>query len=519
MKSCVQSKIFEGIDIFRWSEDALGDTAIGPRNALEAQLIVQSRMGGPQKEIDYANKLLLAMKDSSGAHTEGREITFGVELLRAMGPQGDSSNYYRPYFKDLAQTLRKLRDTRGVSNPRIMLQEANLLREWAMSEDKTSPLSAEIDAALASAEDVVKQAIELLGTNKNRHLRNSLFNELTASLAARARRDASNPQEALQFFSEAQGALRQARRQDPDSYYPVDILAWFTKDMIKAGMLNDLAQTELLADVLAAFQTAESMELDIEQKVLLQSRRMDIGNLLQWHEMEETAFKALEEAGSTAGFYLRALRLSGLPKSAENMNEVNHGKIEKALQFLQGNYEKISHDARCLDLIFDLWWIANTGSKIFSSERLTVAFDADQWSRCLSILEDIDRAGDSQRPLTVAFFRGLALFHLDRLEGATQTFKELDRESERTMGRRRIVRSYIASTSIGKPRKFHGTAAWASSEGNRGAVHVEELRRLVDFRPRDFGRAEIEKGASLGEFHIAFNFVGAIADPLTMYKR
>src|ERR1019366_6848847 len=209
-------------------------------NALEAQLIVQSRMGGPQNEIDYASMLLLAMKDSGGGSTEGREITFGVDLLRAMGPQGESSSYYRPYFKDLAQTLRKLRDTRGVSNPRIMLQEANLLREWAMSEDKTSPESSEIDAALASAEDVVKQAIELLGTNKNRHLRNSLFNELTASLAARARRHTSNPQEALQFFSEAQGALQQARRQDPDSYYPVDILAWFTKDMIKTGMLDDL---------------------------------------------------------------------------------------------------------------------------------------------------------------------------------------------------------------------------------------------------------------------------------------
>jgi hypothetical protein len=512
-------KVFEGIDIFRWSEDIQGNIEIGPRNALEAQLIVQSRMGGPQNEIQYANSLLLALKDSGGGSTEGREITFGVDLVRAMGPQGDSGFYYSPFFKDLAQTLRMLRETRGVNNPRIMLQEANLLREWAMLKEKTSSGSVDIEPALAAAEGVVKQALDLLGATKNRHLKNSLFNELTATLAARARLHTTDPTEALHFFSEAQGALKQARRQDPDSYYPVDILAWFTKDMLKAGVLDDRAQTELLADALAAFQTAESMELDIEQKVLLQSRRMDIAALLQWHEMEESAFRALEEAGSTAGFYLRALKLSGLPKSADNLNAANHEKIQKAMHFLQGNYAKVSQDARCLDLLFDLWWISNTGRKIFSSERVTVAFGSDLWSQCLAILEDIDRTGDSQRPLTVAFFRGLAHFHLNQLEAATQTFKELDRESERTMGRRRIVRSYIASTPEGQPRKFHGTVAWASSEGNRGAVHVEELRRSVDFIPRDFGRAEIEKGASLGEFHIAFNFVGPLADPVTMHKR
>ena len=513
-------KVFKGIDIFRWSEDSVGNIEIGPRNALEAQLIVHSRMGGPQYEIDYARALLLELKDSSAGGGESREITFGVDLLRALGPQGDNSTYFRPYFRDLAQILKELRTSRGVSNPRLMLQEVNLLREWAMAEDKIKPENAEIDIALADAESVVKEAIEILGAHsRNRALKNSLFNELTAGLAARARRHTSDPAEAKRFFEEAQVALRQARRQDPDSYYPVDILAWFTKDMIRASVLDEIAQAELVADALAAFQTAESMELAIEQRILLQSRRMELGSLIQWRDLEEDAFRALEASGSTAGYYLRALRMSGLPKSADNLTAVNDEKIRGALDFLREHHSKIVHDARCLDLMFDLWWTANAGARVFSGERVALPFQSAQWHECLTLLEDIERTGDSQRPLSVSYFRGLALFHLDMLEGAAHTFKELDKESERSMGRRRIVRSYVASTPQGLPRKFHGTVAWAASDSNRGAVHVEELRRPIDFRPRDFGKAEIEPRSSLGEFHIAFNFVGPIADPVTLFKR
>jgi hypothetical protein len=340
--------VFRGIDIFRWSEDPVGNIDIGPRNALEAQLIVQARMGGPQYEIEYGKKLLLELKDSTSSATESREITFGVELLRALGPQGDSSNYYRPYFRDLARVLQDLRSTRGVNNPRLMLQEANLLREWAMADDNVNTDNKEIDIALSDAEAVVKQALDLLGSSRNRFLRNSLFNELTASLATRARRHISDPPEARRFFSEAQASLKQARRQDPDTYYPVDILAWFTKDMIRASVLDSIAQTELLTDAIAAFQTAESMELDAEQKIRLQSRRMEIGSLVHWPELEDDAFKALEAAGSTAGYYLRALKMSGFPKSAENLTSVNHEKIESALSFLRQHQSKIAQDARCL---------------------------------------------------------------------------------------------------------------------------------------------------------------------------
>jgi len=511
-------RLFEGVDIFRWYEDSVGNIDLGPRNPLEAELIVMARLGGPHTEIEYAKRLIFNVKDS-GEFGDGREVTFAVELLYSIGPQGDHGNYFEPYFKDLADTLGDLRRQRDIQNPRLMLQEANLLREWAVLRDRQESSDSRIDDALATAEQVVRSAIELLPNNRSRKLRNSLFNELTATLATRASRHTSDPLRVKQYFAEAQAALRQARLQDPDSYYPVDILAWFAKNIIKADILDSLARNELLADVLAAFQTAESFELDTGQQVRFQSRRMEIGALVNWRDIEEDAFTALEASGSTAGYYLRALRASGLHDSANTAPGDRLSYLEDAFKYLHAHYDRIKGDARCLDLLFDLWWMIHSGSRLFSGERIPLPFSNENWVEGLAMIEAIERTGETQRPLTIAYLRGICLFHLGSIEMAHQTFVELDRESERIMGRRRIIRSYLASTPQGLPRLFHGTVAWVDDQGNKGKVHVEELRRLLDFRPRDFGKAEVQAGSSLGEFHVAFNFVGPIADPTTFFKR
>lgn len=48
---------------------------------------------------------------------------------------------------------------------------------------------------------------------------------------------------------------------------------------------------------------------------------------------------------------------------------------------------------------------------------------------------------------------------------------------------------------------------------------MSALRNEIDFRPYEFGIQEPRPGVSLGEFHIAFNFRGPIADPAIFYKR
>jgi hypothetical protein len=112
------------------------------------------------------------------------------------------------------------------------------------------------------------------------------------------------------------------------------------------------------------------------------------------------------------------------------------------------------------------------------------------------------------------YLSGIASFHLGRLEDAYEQFRELEREADRVSGRRRVIRSYLASQADGHPRVFHGTVAWVDEERNRGELYVEELRRNVRFFPLDFNRPGIQAREAIGRFHIAFNFLGPIADPI-----
>jgi hypothetical protein len=97
-------------------------------------------------------------------------------------------------------------------------------------------------------------------------------------------------------------------------------------------------------------------------------------------------------------------------------------------------------------------------------------------------------------------------------------FRDVERESDKVRGRRRIIRSYLASTSTGQPQKFHGDVRWVASSSARGEVYVEEIRHRILFLPQDFRRPDIAPGDTLGEFHIAFNFLGPIADPVGYYR-
>jgi hypothetical protein len=388
-------KLFDGIDIIRWYEDEVGNIEVGPRNALEARLIVDSRLGGPSTEVEFIKRLLLEIHDQSGITTDGREVTFGVELLRAIGPKGESDEYFRPYLKDVADALRQLRQERGIQNPRVMLQEANLLREWAVGRARIDSADARIDDALADVETVVKAAFEILGPDKkHRALRTFLSNELTASLATQALRHTANAMELRKFYNEANAALRQARMQDADSYYPIDILAWFARTMIKEKVLDPVAESELLADVLSSFQTAESIELEVDQQLMLQRRRMQIAEVANLEELEEEAFASLEAKGSLAGYYLRALRISGLPETANSASPESRKNLSKALNYLRSHKEKIAGDARCLDLMLDLWWMVMTGRKLFASERIALPLNTAQWGECLEMIEALESTGE-----------------------------------------------------------------------------------------------------------------------------
>ena len=82
-----------------------------------------------------------------------------------------------------------------------------------------------------------------------------------------------------------------------------------------------------------------------------------------------------------------------------------------------------------------------------------------------------------------------------------------------TGGKRRVIRSHLASTPHGAPMVFNGTVSWLNNDKTKGELYVPYIRKSVTFLLMDFNRPEIQQGDGL-DFHIAFNFIGAIADPI-----
>ena len=78
--------LFRGLDLFRWVTDSQGsDLLVSPRLTLEAQLLCQRRIGGPDKEAE----LLMELIDSMRLGIEqAQEMAFLLGLLQQLGADG-----------------------------------------------------------------------------------------------------------------------------------------------------------------------------------------------------------------------------------------------------------------------------------------------------------------------------------------------------------------------------------------------------------------------------------------------
>jgi hypothetical protein len=183
--------------------------------------------------------------------------------------------------------------------------------------------------------------------------------------------------------------------------------------MLAGNILDQRTRSEAVADVLYAFQTAESVDFDARQRERFHSRRLEFASHLDMQAMIEDAFATLVAQGSKAGYYLRALHMSGLPDSAKALTDArNLTHLQHALRYLEEHREPISGDGRCLDLLFDLWWMVETKTRLFAMERVPLPLNDTQWKHCLEILLELEATGQSHRPVFLAFLRGLALFHI-----------------------------------------------------------------------------------------------------------
>jgi len=505
--------ILNQTDIFSWDSDAVGNILIGPRHALEAELISKTRLGGAKYEIDFVAALI------RNINAGDVEVQFAIDLVRKINPPNEDAptNFYGPHLLMIANAFTYTREVRGVLNPRLMLQETNLLRE-AAKQQQLEPLSSDYQSLLDRAEKVVNSALEILEReHANPGLRSQLLVELAATLGARAKQlYAINPQASSQLYLHLQQYLFEARIISRENFYPIDVLFWTTQDLVRAESVSEIMKLDAQAELRNIFDMAQ-LEETFSSQERFQKRRQQLGMLLHDIQMSEDAFNQLEKQGSTAGYVLRAIQIAGeIPKDRlPSSNELK--RVRESVSFLESNRMRISQDGRAMQLLLRNWWLANTGHPIFWKERQTLSFELEDWRTCFNILNDILRSNEIYRTPIIRYLTGISLFHLGSYDNAATYFRELERDTS-VKGPRRIQRSYLVSTPEGLPRKFSGTVDWLNAPQKQGEIYIPELRRRIPFIPDNFRRSDLVKGSAVNDFHIAFNFLGFIADPAGYYE-
>jgi len=516
------SEVLERIDIVIVDEDNVGNIRIGPRHPLEAKLLVQSRLGTAKAEIIFIQQIILEIKGNYESHGyKNIELQFAIELLKNIGPNSLESSRFSKHYKEIANTLSKLREQRNIHNPRLMLQEATFLREYVIDQSRKEKIPNDAIEVLSKAEAVLDSALSMLGDNDyNNFMKGVILVELASTVGSRIEHLLNvkqlDSEEALKLSKKAQSNIIKARKFNPDNYPPIDVQAWITLVLLKSDILNQYEQAELQADILFSFETAGTEDFNPEQQIKLNERKLEIGNYLKIGDLSDEAFIALEKKGSYAGYYLSAYKEIKDIKNKGVLTKSEILKCETAVNYLKEHYSKISNDPKCLYLLLSAWWKTKTGKSMFYGEKQTVSFSEKDWEYCLELIQKIIGIGDLSTKPSLIYLKGLAIFHLGSIGEALSVFKDLEGTTYQ-LGKRRIIRSYLASNSSGNPIKYHGTVYSISDDGKGGQIYVEEIRKLVHFVPRDFNRPNIEKDEAL-DFYLAFNFIGPIAFPLHLFR-
>jgi len=394
-----------------------------------------------------------------------------------------------------------------------MVQEANLRREWAQRVWSTEHERAEEQAHLAL--DVAEAALSLIPEDsRNTRLRSMLLVERASAAGGILTHSpgAFGPQSPSgRLFQGTFDAIQDARHIDPGSYYPLDVLFWITRDLLHAGLLQGADAANALASISNAFLTADPDMFPPAQQEQLWGRELELARLLRNADLAAEAWNALAEMGSGAGHYIEALRHAGL-RPGVRLGEVSPQDAATGYAYLRDNWDLAQRDSRNLELALDLWWLWRCGRRLLDGERIALPFSDADWSECLTLALRIEDQGNSQRAVVVKYIRGVSEFHLGKFGSSFTTFDELEGLSEGVSGRKRIIRTYRASTPKGTPQSFTGTIESVDSDGRSGRVFVPIIGRTLRFFPRDFGWPNLRRGDTLGEFFIAFNLRGISAD-------
>ncbi len=504
--------LFSGIDLFRWSSNDEDDVFIHPRLRVEAELIVARRLGTAQAEAEVALRLLEWASPGAYGSCERR---FVLDLVHKLGPDGPLGRRFANHYLDIARALTDLRLKRGLMDPSLMLQEATLRRRVLRDASNVSGLDPAL--ILDEARQIVELALDEFGESNNPALRRACANlkvERAAIYGFRAVQQLKSGvglDEVWKFYEGARDSARNAVYA-ADSYHAIDISVWVPSDLLDQCEWGAERRAELIADIWDGMERVDPSQLDHQQQEWFEERRVKAARILGDNHLEQDALAALNRIGSKAGIFMQAREIGGSLWGQGKANAEDVSKASKVITFMNSHREAIRDDVRCLRYWIRSFWLAATGSYFFGGERAPLPEHEGTLHEILSLLESLDDLEGVQSDPRTLYLRAVLMWRLRREGQAREMWNFLGRETAFS-DPRRVVRQHLWTESGGQPRLFHGRVIADSISRGRIRIQVDELNQEVELLQRDFPSLELRRNATVqGGFHIAFNFIGPVAD-------
>ena len=508
--------MFRDLDLFRWkwADNEQTELLVLPRLRLEAELICKRRLGSAEKEAERLVELMAAVR---GGGVDGdHERLFLLNLLQQIGDDGPRGPRYQGSYVKFARCLTTLRDKHGLVSASVMLQESAFrraaVRHSAVADEERLALLEEGRDAVQVALDGIDNGTIRAAPRTRQNLqgeRATLYGFLAYDRASRA----GSPEEVWSAYQAARTAIRQAVSVS-DNYYPLDIGLWTPADILEIATLTDLQRSEIEADIYSTLDQVDTETLSPRQQVKFRMRQMRVGGVLEQEGLTEEGYAALEAAGSTAGYYLRARALAPELKRdrLEFVEPEDINRAQSAKEFLDRGFNKIDRDERCLSLLLECQWIVARRSRLLRGQRQPLPTDRGMLLELLRITRALNEASGTAARHSTRYFEAVLMWVTGAEQDAVRMFRGLGRDTQYEDSSR-VVRRHLIGDPSGNPRTFSGRVERARSEGH-WVIRVDELKQVVDLIGRDFPREEIGVGRSVRGFGIAFNYIGPIADPI-----
>lgn len=488
-------------DIIREIESGSGDFALTSRNSLEAGLITKEKIS-IDTEIQVYVAVIQSVRSSASIFGGTDEVSFLVSVLENIGPNSKRVDRYVSHYWKVIEALQGIRTYGQEPNPRLVLQESAFTREYAQWLQRSG--SFERTDVIGALEDLVDVITDILSNNPGKGAQQlSLSVELAAVNGTllyelkRMESEESFPQVKSQMDS-VKKYLSIARQIDPNNLHAVDVLCWTTLTALRNDTVPSEERINWVSDALASINSIDREAVTASQSAKLDKREIEIREALGDGSTIEDLLNRLEANGDPSATYYLAQR------------DVDRRDFTSALDRLQKASLEAKADWRCTQLMVDLTWLALTGHKLLSGERIPIHLSHDDIELIarLSIRLEFE---DFPSLYKLKFAQGIASFFSGDYSSANRLFSETSRLTK--LHRRRIYTLYLQADEDGTPTVYNGRIEQIGP--NTGKVWVPDLRTSVSFETRQFsGFNDLVEGGLLPSFNIGFKLSrGAIAEP------